>query len=106
MKSDKEAIETLTEDLEHWKTIIQRFNRGSYWYESGVKKIRALKIALEAIKDKEHLRENCIEFGRDYWSDMFDINQKVWATSDGVPVRESFCVTPVKNTTEVSDGWD
>lgn len=106
MRNDKEVIEVLTEDIKQWTEIIRRFNRDSGWYSEGVKRIRALKTAVEAIKDRDDLRDNCIEFGKDYWSDMFKIEQKVWATSDGVPVRESFCVTPVKVTTTAASTGD
>ena len=93
---NEEAIVILNKDIDHWKKIIGRFEHDSYWYGEGVKKIRALKTAVAAIKELERLQNNSIEFGKDYWKDIFKIDEKVWVTSDGVPVRESFCVTPAE----------
>ena len=103
---NKEAIDILNKDIDHWKKIIGRFEHDSYWYGEGVKKIRALKTAVAAIKELERLQNNSIEFGKDYWKDMFKIDEKIWATSDGVPVRESFSVTPAEPSVTTTNARD
>ena len=108
MRSE-EALKTLNEDLELWARVMGVFNRESNWHKEALAKVKALRFAISAIKDKEYLEEHCIQYGRDYWSDRFNIDEKIWVTSDGVPVRNSFCITPNEPTltttsTEEDDG--
>lgn len=103
---NEEAIVILNKDIDHWKKIIGRFEHDSYWYGEGVKKIRALKTAVAAIKELERLQNNSIEFGKDYWKDIFKIDEKVWVTSDGVPVRNSFSIRPLESTTTSTEDSD
>ena len=37
-------------------------------------------------------RDRCIEYGRDYWQDMFIISEKAWYTTDGEYCRSSFSI--------------
>ena len=105
MKSD-EVLKILNEELELWARVMGVFSRESDWYKEALAKVKALRFAISAIKDKEYLEEHCIQYGRDYWSDMFSIDEKIWVTSDGVPVRNSFSIRPLESTTTSTEDSD
>ena len=50
------------------------------------------KLVKKLQTELDHLRENSIEFGRDYWSDRYDISEKIWVDDFGVPRAKSFCM--------------
>ena len=109
MKSE-EVLKILNEDLELWARIMGVFSRESDWYKEALAKVKALRFAISAIKDKEYLEDHCIEYGKDYWSDMYSIDEKIWATEAGVPIRNSFSIRPLDppvitvSSTEEDDG--
>lgn len=93
IKSD-EVIETLNKEIDFSKKIVEKFNRGSSWYNEAIKRIKALKYAIEAIKDRDYLRMNSIECGVDYWSDMYEIINTAWKSEDGKSACISFRIMP------------
>ena len=93
IKSD-EIIESLNKEMDIWKKIIEKFARGSSWYNEAVKRVKAFKYAIEAIKDRDYLRMNCIEFGKDYWSDRYEIIETSWQSVDGETTCTSFRIMP------------
>lgn len=93
IKSD-EIIKTLNKEIDIWKKAIGKFTRGSDWYNEAVKRVRAFKYAIDAIKDRDYLRLNCIEFGKDYWSDRYEITETSWQSEDGKTTCTSFRITP------------
>ena len=51
--TNEEAIETVNDETEFWARIIGKFEKKSYWFKEGQKKIQALRLAIEALKEGE-----------------------------------------------------
>jgi hypothetical protein len=48
--TNEEAIETLNHEIEFWARIIGKFEKRSYWFKEGQKKIQAFRLAIEILK--------------------------------------------------------
>lgn len=57
----EEAIKVLNEDMEMWARILGKFEKGSYWFQEGLKKIHALRLAIEVLKEKKDGRQEQVK---------------------------------------------
>lgn len=50
---NREALRILNEDLELWARVLGHFERGTWWFNDALARVKALRIAIKAIKREE-----------------------------------------------------
>ena len=51
---NEEALQVLNDDMELWARVMGHFERNSVWFNESRDRVRALRIAIRAIKEEIH----------------------------------------------------